>query len=122
MKFIQAALVRGIGPLVFMTSISILLKRQGKAYQDHHGVLVAGLIMTITAAASVIYNIESWSLTKQIGIHYLIMVLTVYPLLVWSGWFEVKGIQSLLLIFLIFNLVGLGIMAIFYLYYRFRAG
>lgn len=116
MKYLMQALIRGIGPLIVMSAISLLIKNQGKAPQEVKGVFVAGLIMTVVAAASVLYEIEGWSFTKQLIVHHLAMLVTVYPLLLVSGWFRVKTWLDALIVLGIFYLVGLAIIASFYLY------
>ena len=116
MKYLMQAFIRGIGPLIVMTAISLLMKNQGKAPQEVKGVFVAGLIMTVVAAASVLYEIEGWSFTKQLIVHHLAMLVTVYPLLLVSGWFRVKTWLDALIVLGIFYLVGLAIIASFYLY------
>ena len=55
------------------------------------GALITGIIVSIIAAASVIYEIKSWSLKKQSIIHFLVMVFTVYPLLLVSGWYKLSS-------------------------------
>lgn len=119
MKYLMQALIRGIGPLIVMSAISLLIKNQGKAPQEVKGVFVAGLIMTVVAAASVLYEIEGWSFTKQLIVHHLAMLVTVYPLLLVSGWFRVKTWLDALIVLGIFYLVGLAIIAGFYLYNTF---
>lgn len=116
MKYLMQAFIRGIGPLIVMTAISLLMKNQGKAPQEVKGVFVAGLIMTVVAAASVLYEIEGWSFTKQLIVHHLAMLVTVYPLLLVSGWFRVKTWLDALIVLGIFYLVGIAIIASFYLY------
>ena len=116
MKYLMQAFIRGIGPLIVMTAISLLMKNQGKAPQEVKGVFVAGLIMTVVAAASVLYEIEGWSFTKQLIVHHLAMLVTVYPILLVSGWFRVKTWLDALIVLGIFYLVGLAIIASFYLY------
>lgn len=116
MKYLMQAFIRGIGPLIVMTAISLLMKNQGKAPQEVKGVFVAGLIMTVVAAASVLYEIEGWSFTKQLIVHHLAMLVTVYPLLLVSGWFRVKTWLDALIVLGLFYLVGLAIIASFYLY------
>ena len=116
MKYLMQAFIRGIGPLIVMTAISLLMKNQGKAPQEVKGVFVAGLIMTVVASASVLYEIEGWSFTKQLIVHHLAMLVTVYPLLLVSGWFRVKTWLDALIVLGIFYLVGIAIIASFYLY------
>nr|WP_238480647.1 DUF3021 family protein [Lactobacillus laiwuensis] len=64
---------------------------------------ITGLIITAVAATSVIYDVESWSLTRQSVAHFLIMLVTVYPCLVFSGWFQTKSILDLAKIFGLFG-------------------
>ena len=119
MNYLIQAFIRGIGPLIVMSAISLLMKNQGKAPQEVKGVFVAGLIMTVVAAASVLYEIEGWSFKKQLIVHHLAMLVTVYPLLLVSGWFRVKTWVDALIVLGIFYLVGMAIIAGFYLYSTF---
>ncbi|MGF2942739.1 DUF3021 family protein [Enterococcus xiangfangensis] len=63
--------------------------------------------MTIVSATSVLYNIETWSLVKQSLIHFLIMLVTVFPCLVFSNWFPNNTTQDLLKILEIFLVSGI---------------
>lgn len=60
-------------------------------------------------AATVIYNIDDWNFTKQSSVHFLIMLATVYPILLLSGWFAVSSVLDALIVFLYFVSVGLVI-------------
>lgn len=119
MNYLIQAFIRGIGPLIVMSLISLLMKNQGKAPQEVKGVFVAGLIMTVVAAASVLYEIEGWSFKKQLIVHHLAMLVTVYPLLLVSGWFKVENWLDALIVLGIFLLIGLAIIAGFFIYFTF---
>ncbi|WP_027963761.1 DUF3021 family protein [Halalkalibacillus halophilus] len=102
---ITQALLRGGIPLVIMGGIALILYFQGRFY-DAKGTFVASLIAFFVGAATVIYNIDHWSFTKQSGVHFLIMLITVYPILLLSGWFEISSILDAFKIFLLFVSVG----------------
>ncbi|WP_338093162.1 DUF3021 family protein [Salimicrobium jeotgali] len=99
------ALLRGGIPFIIMVGIALLLNFQGK-YSDAKSTFFASLIALFVGAATVIYNIDHWSLTKQSAIHFLIMLITVYPILLLSGWFTIVSVFDALKIFLFFVLVG----------------
>lgn len=84
------ALLRGGIPLIIMGGIALLLYFQGK-YTDAKGTFIASLIAFFVSAATVIYSIDHWSFTKQSVIHFFIMLLTVYPILLLSGWFTISN-------------------------------
>lgn len=65
--------------------------------------LVTGLIVAITIAAIPIYDIDRWSLAKRSVVHFLAMLVTVFPLLLISEWFSVP---VSILVFLLFGVAG----------------
>jgi chromate transport protein ChrA len=67
------------------------------------GALVTGLIVAITIAAIPIYDIDRWSLAKRSVVHFLAMLVTVFPLLLISEWFSVP---VSILVFLLFGVAG----------------
>ena len=91
MNLILQALKRGLIPLLVMTVLSIIMGLQSVDENNIKGTLITGIIVSIIAAASVIYEIKSWSLKKQSIIHFLVMVFTVYPLLLISGWYKLSS-------------------------------
>ncbi len=115
MKYIKKALIRGIIPFAIMTGMSLLMKYQGMEPFQIKSTFLAGLIATSVMAASVIYDIESRSLLKQSIIHFLIMLVTVFPCLVVSGWFPLNRTIDYLKIIGIFLLVGAILWSLCYL-------
>src|SRR5690625_7746714 len=76
---ITKALLRGGIPLIIMGGIALLLYFQGK-YADAKGTFIASLIAFFVGAATVMYNIDHWSFAKQSIVHFLIMLVTIYPI------------------------------------------
>lgn len=114
MMLIKKAIIRGIIPFIIMTAISIMMKYQGiDAFQVKSTFLV-GIIVTSVAAASVIYEIESWSLLKQSGVHFAIMLVTIFPCLLVSGWFKLNNILDYIKVFGIFLFIGVILWSIAY--------
>ena len=90
-NLILQALKRGLIPLVIIIILSIIMVLQSVDVNNIKGTLITGIIVSIIAAASVIYEIKSWSLKKQSIIHFLVMLFTVYPLLLVSGWYKLSS-------------------------------
>ena len=90
-NLILQALKRGLIPLVIMMLLSIIMAMQSIDENNIKGTFITGVIVSIIAAASVIYEIKSWSLKKQSIIHFLVMLFTIYPLLLISGWYELSS-------------------------------
>ena len=59
------------------------------------------------SAASVLYDIEKWTLFRQTVLHFAVMLGTVLPLLFVSGWFPTRTAPDYLAIVGTFLLVGL---------------
>ena len=112
------ALLHGKLPFVVMSAIAAFLNMQGNAEQAR-GTFCAALIALFVGAATVIYQIDSWRLTKQSVVHFLLMLLTVYPTLLFSGWFEIDSLIDALHVLLIFLFVGLVLWSIFFLLNKF---
>lgn len=111
---IKIAILRGIIPLIIMTIISIIMKYQGIDPFQVRGTFIVGIIIASVAAASVIYEIENWSLFKQLVIHFLIMLVTVLPLLYISGWYKLNSVLDYVKVFGIFLFVGIVLWTISY--------
>lgn len=105
---ITKALLRGGLPFLIMAGIAVLINFQGK-HSDAKGTFIASLIAFFVGAATVVYNIDHWSLTKQSGVHFLFMIVTVYPILLLSGWFTINSTMDAFKVFLLFASVGASI-------------
>ncbi|MDO5695880.1 MAG: DUF3021 family protein [Eubacteriales bacterium] len=111
---IKKAIIRGMIPLIIMTTISILMKYQGKNAFQVKSTFLVGIIVTSVAAASVIYEIESWSLLKQSVVHFGTMLVTIFPCLLVSDWFQLNNILDYIKVFGIFLFIGVVLWSIAY--------
>ena len=115
MHYILSAIIRGGIPFIIMSILSGIMKLQHIDNYSVQSTFLTGLIITAVAATSVIYDVKSWLLTKQSVIHFLIMLVTIYPCLVFSGWFPTKSILDLVKIFGFFLIVGIILWTISYI-------
>ena len=112
---IKKVIFRGMIPFVIMTSLAIFMRLQGiDAFQVKSTFLV-GIIATTIASASAIYEIEKWSLVKQTIIHFIIMLFTVLPCLLVSGWYKLVSILDYFIVLGQFLLVGSFLWSIAYI-------
>lgn len=58
-------------------------------------------------AASVIYELDAWSLRRQTAVHFAVMAVTVFPARVLSGWFRTQTVGGFATIGGYFVAVGL---------------
>ena len=115
MNYILSAIIRGGIPFIIMSILSGIMKFQRLDDYQVKSTFITGLIVTAVVAASVIYEVESWSLIKQSIIHFLSMLITVYPCLVFSNWFPNKAALDLVKIFGLFLIVGIILWPIAYI-------
>lgn len=115
MNYILSAIIRGSIPFIIMSLLSGIMKFQRLDDFQIKSTFITGLIVTSVVAASVIYEVESWSLIKQSIIHFLIMLITVYPCLVFSNWFPNKTVLDLVKIFGLFLIVGIILWTVAYI-------
>lgn len=118
MKVLLKAFIRGVIPFVIMTGISLMMKYQRMDAFQVKSTFMAGLIVTAVAAASVIYEIDKWSLKKQSLVHILVMAATVLPCLLLSGWFPLKTISDYLKVLGIFLFAGMILWGAAYCIFR----
>lgn len=100
----NAVLGGGIVFAIFGTISYSLYQKQD--IEAGWAVLINGAIFACVAAAKVIYDIDQWPLTKRTLVHILLMIATIYPLLLISGWFPVNSVTDALLILILFATVG----------------
>lgn len=102
---LRAALLGGI-PLVVMSAIGAYLLHAGEL-ADGRSTLAVGVIVAATAAGSLLYEVERWSLTRQSVTHFALMFVTVLPALLLSGWFATDTAGGVLAVVGIFLAAGL---------------
>ncbi|GAA3716377.1 DUF3021 family protein [Salinicoccus jeotgali] len=114
MMLIKKGLLRGGIPFIIMEAFASALYLQGKLAESND-LFFGGLVLLILGATTVIYNIDQWSLTKQSAVHFSIMLGTLFPVLLLSGWYPVTSLQDILLVFMIFISSGLIIWMIMFI-------
>ena len=75
-RILKQATFRGIIPFVIMSALALIMTYQKIDPSQAKGTFLTGVIVSIVAAASVIYDIEKWSLLKQSAVHFIVMILT----------------------------------------------
>ncbi|MBM7411580.1 hypothetical protein JOE38_001403 [Clavibacter michiganensis] len=110
---LRAALLGGI-PLVAMSAIGAHLLASGQT-ADGRSTLAVGVIVAATAAGSLLYQVDRWSLTRQSITHFALMLVTVLPALLLSGWFPVDTAGGVLAVVGIFLATGLVLWTTLYL-------
>ncbi len=115
MHYLLQAFIRGSIPFVIMSGISGIMKIQNMDAFQIKSTFLTGIIITIVSSATVIYEINHWTLAKQSAIHFFIMLITVFPCLLFSGWFPLRSVIDFLKVLGIFLLVGLILWTISFL-------
>lgn len=95
MYWITQILLRGGIPFVAMILIAGLL-RYKKDLKKSKEIFIVGLIWLFVGGASLIYEIPNWSMLQKILVHFIVMLLTVYPCLLFSGWFKFDNFKDAL--------------------------
>lgn len=106
MKLYLKGLIRGTLPFAVMLSMYAWNDFQGNA-DDAKAFLFYGFMALFLGLASIIYELKQWSFRKQIIVHYLTMLVTVFPLLLLSGYYKIGSFGAIFHVFLLFNKVGI---------------
>lgn len=105
---------RAIIPFTIMSLISLILLLQEKNYHAK-GTLITSLIILILGLSSFIYEIHTINLKQKTVIHFIFMLITIYPILLLSGWFKLNIFLDYLKVFGIFISFGIIFWIIFLL-------
>jgi len=105
MKLFLKGLIRGTLSCAVMLSMYAWNNFQGNA-DDAKAFLFYGFMALFLGLASIIYEIKQWSFRKQIIVHYLTMLITVFPMLLLSGYYKTGSFGAIFHVFLQFNKVG----------------
>ncbi|EMB53321.1 DUF3021 family protein [Streptococcus mutans] len=116
--FLKPTLRRVIVILSITLLLSAFLYWGQRDRFNARNVLCTGIIITAIAGAWNIYDLNSLSLIKRSLIHFLLMVITILPTLLLSGWFPIKTFGDIVLMIAIFLCSGLLCWTIGYLAFR----
>lgn len=109
---------RGGIPFIIMEAFALALYLQSEILEARN-LFFGGFFLLILGSTTVIYNIDQWSLAKQSAIHFSIMLGTLFPILLLSGWYPVTSLQDVLQVFTIFVASGLVIWTIMFILAKF---
>lgn len=83
--------------------------------------LLCGILGANFAAASALFEIESWSFTKMTIVHFIVVTLTMFPIAYISGWIGNRLIDYIIYIG-IFILIYIIIWISIYFYWKNKVG
>ncbi|MFD2830976.1 DUF3021 family protein [Corticicoccus populi] len=98
--------IRSVLPFAILMSIAAFLYYDGQL-ESAQGTFTAGIIFTIVSGASVIYDLNHWSIVKRSVVHFLVMLVTIYPILLMSGWFELNSVMDYAVVLIVFICTGI---------------
>ncbi|TYS89877.1 DUF3021 family protein [Rossellomorea aquimaris] len=120
MKLLKKGLIRGVIPFGFSIIISLLWNQLQGTSAISNTFFFYGLIAFFLGMASVIYEIEKWRFLKQIMVHYLAMLMTVFPTLLLSGFYPLDSFRDAVNVFFLFNKVGVILFLTTYFIFTWR--
>ena len=97
-----------------MSAIGAYLLAAGQI-ADGRSTLAVGVIVAATAAGSLLYQVDRWSVTRASVTHFALMLVTVLPALLLSGWFPTDTAGGVLAVVGIFLATGLVLWTTLYL-------
>ncbi|WP_060673783.1 DUF3021 family protein [Rossellomorea vietnamensis] len=116
----KKGLTRGIIPLLFFAILSLLWTQFEGASATSKSLLYYGVIAFFLGVASVIYEMERWRFIQQIVVHYLVMLITVFPTLLLSGIYPIDSFRDAVNVYLDFNKMGLFLFLTTYFIFKWR--
>ena len=119
MKQLKKGFLRGSVPFIFLMIASLILLFLGIRDAAAESFSI-GVIAFFLGFTSVIYEIQSWRFSTQIFVHYLAMLLTVFPTLLLSGMYSIESLGDVLGVYFLFNKVGIFLFVTTYLISRWR--
>lgn len=117
---LKKGLIRGVTPFSFLIIISLLWNQFQGSSAISNTFFFYGLIAFFLGLASVIYEIEKWRFLKQIMVHYLAMLMTVFPTLLMSGFYPLDSFRDAVNVFFLFNKVGVILFLTTYIIFTWR--
>jgi hypothetical protein len=117
---LNKGLVRGAIAFTFVSIISLLLNLFQGSSALTNNFFFNGLIAFFLGLASVIYEIRNWSFLQQILVHYLVMLVTVFPTLLLSGMYPLGSFRDVVRVYFLFNKTGIILFLATYVLFKVR--
>ena len=114
MRMLWKVLLATAIPLAIMTSIGLYLLSNGES-SDGRSVLCVGVIAASVSGSSFIYQVERWPLKRQSVIHLGLMLVTVLPALLLTGWYDLGTAGGWWGAVITFVAWGIGLWTVLYL-------
>lgn len=76
------------------------------------------MIVFFLGLTSVIYQIGHWRFSKKIIVHYGAMLMTVFPTLLLSGFYQLNSFMDIVRVYIEFNLAGILLFTLTYLIFK----
>lgn len=105
-NYFRKTLLRGLFPFAFTCGLGLVLKILGIHTLIIRDVFVSGVILSILGLASVTYSVKEWTLTMRSLANLALLLLTVFPTLLLSGWFRLLTVSDYTSLFFGFLLVA----------------
>ncbi len=111
-SLIWHSLIKALG-LFFLLLILAFIFNYQKHFKSAKNIFYFAAILLVIQLSNVVFKIPNWTAAKQTFSHFILMLCSVYPLLLLSGWFPRKThgdrikvllllVTSLLIIYLFF--------------------
>lgn len=113
-KVIKNGIIRALIPLIFMGIGTYFSYKSGDMKQFKMMVAIT-VISTAISGFSAIYDYDIWCVKKKIFVHSIAMFFTVYPALLYSGWFDISNISGYFIALVSFVSFGIVFATIGYL-------
>jgi Protein of unknown function (DUF3021) len=120
MNLLIKGLIRGVIPFTFSIIILLLWNQFQGSSAISNIFFFYGLIAFFLGLASVIYEIEQWRFIKQMIVHYLVMLMTVFPTLLLSDFYPLDSFRDAVNVFFLFNKVGVILFLTTYIIFAWR--
>jgi hypothetical protein len=117
---LNKGLVRGAIAFTFVSIISLLLNLFQGSSALTNNFFFNGLIAFFLGLASVLYEIRNWSFLQQILVHYLVMLVTVFPTLLLSGMSPLGSFRDVVRVYFLFNKTGIILFLATYVLFKVR--
>jgi hypothetical protein len=120
MLLLKKGLVRGGIPFIFVSIISLLWNLFQGSSALTNNFFFNGLIAFFLGLASVIYEIGKLGFLQQILVHYLVMLVTVFPTLLLSGMYPLDSFRDVVSVYFLFNKTGIILFLATYVLFKVR--
>ncbi|WGG46580.1 DUF3021 family protein [Rossellomorea sp. DA94] len=120
MNLLKKGLIRGLIPFILFTVTSLMWTQFEGTSAISKQLFLYGLIAFFLGVASVIYEVKRWRFIQQILVHYLVMLVTVFPTLLLSGIYPIDSFRDIANVYFLFNKVGLILFLSTYFMFKWR--